>query len=227
MSETVLIVGAGKGLSASLGRKFYDQGMSIHLAARNIEKLEAVAGEVNAGLYQCDASKIDDVANLFSDLDSNIGTPDLVIYNPSSRLPGGIADLDPHATLESLKVTCFGAFLIAQQAASRMQKRGGGSIFFTGASAGVKAFPNSSVFAMGKFGLRALAQSLARELHPQNIHIGHFVIDGGITSNSTANKSVDRTLDPDAIAQTYLDFFKQHRSAWAWEIELRPWVETF
>ena len=99
MSETVLIVGAGKGLSASLGRKFYDQGMSIHLAARNIEKLEAVAGEVNAGLYQCDASKIDDVANLFSDLDSNIGTPDLVIYNPSSRLPGGIADLDPHAPL--------------------------------------------------------------------------------------------------------------------------------
>ena len=105
MSETVLIVGAGKGLSASLGRKFYDQGMSIHLAARNIEKLEAVAGEVNAGLYQCDASKIDDVANLFSDLDSTIGTPDLVIYNPSSRLPGGIADLDPHATLDSLKVT--------------------------------------------------------------------------------------------------------------------------
>ena len=121
MGETALIIGAGNGLSASLGRKFYDQGMSIHLAARNIEKLDAIASEINAGIYRCDVSKIDDVANLFFDLDSKIGTPDLVIYNPSSRLPGGIADLDPHATLESLKVTCFGAFLVAQQAASRMQ----------------------------------------------------------------------------------------------------------
>ena len=227
MSETVLIVGAGNGLSASLGRKFYEQGMSIHLVARNIEKLNLIASEMNARLYQCDASKIDDVANLFSDLDRKIGTPDLVIYNPSLRVPGSISDLDPQAVLESFKVTCFGAFLIAQQAASRMQKRGSGSIFFTGASAGVKAFPNSSIFAMGKFGLRALAQSLARELHPQNIHIGHFVIDGGITSNSTANRTEDRTLDPDEIAQTYLDFFRQHRSAWAWEIEMRPWVKTF
>lgn len=227
MGGTVLIVGAGKGLSASLGRKFHEQGMSIHLAARNIKKLGAIAGELNAELYQCDASKINEVAQLYSNLDSTIGTPDLVIYNPSSRLPGGIADLDPHATLESLKVTCFGAFLVAQQAAIRMQKRGSGSIFFTGASAGVKAFPNSSVFAMGKFGLRALAQSLARELHPQNIHIAHFVIDGGITSSLNTNKSENRTLDADEIAQTYLDFFRQHRSAWAWEIELRPWVETF
>ena len=140
---------------------------------------------------------------------------------------GPVGNLDPIAVKKALDITCFGAFLVAQESTKRMLKAGKGSIFFTGATAGVKGFANSSVFAMGKFGLRALAQSLARELHPQNIHIGHFVIDGGITSNSTANKSVDRTLDPDAIAQTYLDFFKQHRSAWAWEIELRPWVETF
>ena len=138
--------------------------------------------------------------------------------------------MDPHATLESLKVTCFGAFLIAQQAASRMQKRGSGSIFFTGASAGVKAFPNSSVFAMGKFGLRGLAQSLARELHPQNIHIGHFVIDGGIAGSKffgDNGNSDNSMLDPDEIAKTYLSFYNQDKSAWSWEIEVRPWVEKF
>ncbi|WP_438997037.1 SDR family NAD(P)-dependent oxidoreductase, partial [Candidatus Puniceispirillum sp.] len=135
--------------------------------------------------------------------------------------------LDPSATLDALKITCFGAFLVAQQAAKRMQVRGSGSIFFTGASAGVKAFPNSSVFAMGKFGLRALAQSLARELHPQNIHIGHFIIDGSIQSSATIDNSDHTRLDPDEIARTYIEFHRQHRSIWAWEIELRPWVETF
>ena len=120
--------------------------------------------------------------------------------------------------------------MVAQQASIRMLSRGSGSIFFTGASAGVKGFAKSSVFAMGKFGLRGLAQSLARELHPQNIHIGHFIIDGGIRDrNNTINQSSekDNMLDPDAIAKSYLEFHHQERSAWAWEIELRPWVESF
>ena len=201
--------------------------MSVALAARNTDKLECLAGETNASLHKCNAADIDDVANLFSALDGTIGTPDLVIYNPSLRAPGGIADIDPSAALDAIKITCYGAFLVAQQAAKRMQKRGSGSIFFTGASAGVKAFPRSSVFAMGKFGLRALAQSLARELHPQNIHIGHFVIDGGIKSSTTMDIGDDSWLDPDEIARTYIEFHRQHRSVWAWEIELRPWVETF
>ena len=229
MSQKVLIVGAGSGLSASLARQCHAAGMKVALAARDGEKAGAVAQETGASLHRCDASSIEDVAALFTALDDSIGTPDLVVYNPSARLRGQITDLDPEATRAAIEVTCFGAFLVAQQAARRMLARGSGSILFTGASAGVKGFANSSVFAMGKFGLRGLAQALARELHPQNIHIGHFVIDGGIASErqDRQDDGSDRMLDPDAIAEAYLQFHNQHRSAWAWEVELRPWVEKF
>ena len=229
MSQSVLIVGAGSGLSASLARRCHAAGMQVALAARDGEKARSVAQETGASLHRFDAASIKDVAALFAALDASIGAPDLVVYNPSARLRGPIADLDPEATRTAIEVTCFGAFLVAQQAARRMLARGSGSILFTGASAGVKGFANSSVFAMGKFGLRGLAQALARELHPQNIHIGHFVIDGGIASERRDRKDdgSDRMLDPDAIAEAYLQFHNQHRSAWAWEIELRPWVEKF
>ena len=229
MSQSVLIVGAGSGLSASLARRCHAAGMQVALAARDGEKARSVAQETGASLHRFDAASIKDVAALFAALDASIGAPDLVVYNPSARLRGPITDLDPEATRTAIEVTCFGAFLVAQQAARRMLARGSGSILFTGASAGVKGFANSSVFAMGKFGLRGLAQALARELHPQNIHIGHFVIDGGIASERQDRKDdgSDRMLDPDAIAEAYLQFHNQHRSAWAWEIELRPWVEKF
>ena len=229
MSQSVLIVGAGSGLSASLARRCHAAGMKVALAARDGEKARAVAQETGASLHRCDASSIEDVAALFAALDASIGTPDLVVYNPSARLRGPVTELDPEATRAAIETTCFGAFLVAQQAARQMLARGSGSILFTGASAGVKGFANSSVFAMGKFGLRGLAQSLARELHPQNIHIGHFVIDGGIASDrpDRQDDGGDRMLDPDAIAEAYLQFHNQHRSAWAWEVELRPWVETF
>ena len=229
MTRSALIVGAGLGLSAALARKCRAAGMEVALAARDGEKARAVAEETGATLHSCDASSIEDVAALFDALDAATGTPDLVVYNPSARLRGPITELDPAATRAAIEVTCFGAFLVAQQAARRMLARGSGSILFTGASAGVKGFANSSVFAMGKFGLRGLAQSLARELHPQNIHIGHFVIDGGIASDrpDRQDDGGDRMLDPDAIAEAYLQFHNQHRSAWAWEVELRPWVETF
>ena len=229
MSQSVLIVGAGSGLSASLARRCHAAGMQVVLAARDGEKALAVAQETGASLHRRDASSIEDVAALFAALDATIGAPDLVVYNPSARLRGPVTELDPEATRAAIETTCFGAFLVAQQAARRMLARGSGSILFTGASAGVKGFANSSVFAMGKFGLRGLAQSLARELHPQNIHIGHFVIDGGIASDrpDRQDDGGDRMLDPDAIAEAYLQFHNQHRSAWAWEVELRPWVETF
>ena len=229
MSQSVLIVGAGSGLSASLARRCHAAGMQVALAARDGEKARAVAQETDASLHRCDASSIEDVAALFAALDASIGTPDLVVYNPSARLRGPVTELDPEATRAAIETTCFGAFLVAQQAARQMLARGSGSILFTGASAGVKGFANSSVFAMGKFGLRGLAQSLARELHPQNIHIGHFVIDGGIASDrpDRQDDGGDRMLDPDAIAEAYLQFHNQHRSAWAWEVELRPWAETF
>ena len=224
MNESVLIIGAGSGLSASLARLCASKNMTVILAARNIKKLKELKEETNAITYQCDASSIESVSNLFKETDKIIGTPNLVIYNPSVRLRGGIIELDPQQTLEAIRVTCFGAFLVAQEAAKRMLKRNSGSIFFTGATAGVKGFANSSVFAMGKFGLRGLAQSLARELRPQNIHIGHFVIDGGIGREPHGSYEM---IHPDAIAKTYLEFHYQDPSAWSWEIELRTWKENF
>ena len=230
MVKSALIVGAGAGLSSSLASQCRNSGMQVALAARDIGKLKSISEKTDASLHECDASKIEDVNLLFEELDAKSGTPDLVVYNPSSRLHGAIETLNAEKTKAALEVTCFGAFLVAQQAAKRMLARGSGSIFFTGASAGVKGFANSSVFAMGKFGLRGLAQALARELHPKNIHIGHFVIDGGIKSDARTErqgKGDYDMLDPDEIAKTYLQFHNQHKSAWAWEIELRPWVETF
>lgn len=229
MSASALIIGAGSGLSAALARRCRDAGMDVALAARDGERARTVAAETGATLHRCDASSIEDVARLFTTLDATTGTPELVVYNPSARLRGPITELDPVATRAAIEVTCFGAFLVAQQAARRMLERRSGSIFFTGASAGVKGFANSSVFAMGKFGLRGLAQALARELHPQNIHIGHFVIDGGIRSarEDRRDDGSDNMLDPDAIAEAYMQFHAQNRSAWAWEVELRPWVEKF
>ena len=230
MGQNILIIGVGLGLSFSLARLFHNQGMKVSLASRNTDKLKKISSEIGASVYQCDASEIKEVENLFNRLDDTIGTPDLVIYNPSARVRGPVGNLDPIAVKKAIDITCFGAFLVAQESTKRMLKAGKGSIFFTGATAGVKGFANSSVFAMGKFGLRGLAQSLARELHPQNIHIGHFVIDGGIAGskffgdNGNSNNSM---LDPDEIAKTYLSFYNQDKSAWSWEIEVRSWVEKF
>ena len=224
MNDSVLIVGVGSGLSASLARLCASKSMKIVLAARNIEKLEDLINETNADAYACDSSNIESVENLFKEMDKKIGTPNLVIYNPSARIKGGITELDAKKTQDAINVTCFGAFLVAKEAAKRMIKRKSGSIFFTGASAGVKGFANSSVFAMGKFGLRGLAQSLARELHPQNIHIGHFIIDGAIGRKPFGTYE---TINPDSIAKTYLEFHNQDKSAWSWEIELRTSVEKF
>ena len=224
MNESVLIVGVGSGLSASLARLCASKDMKVVLVARNIDKLQDLKEEINAQTYKCNSSDIESVSNLFKETDKTIGTPNLVVYNPSVRLKGSITELDPKQTQEAINVTCVGAFLVAQEASKRMLKRKSGSIFFTGASASIKGFANSSVFAMGKFGLRGLAQSLARELHPKNIHIGHFIIDGGIGRQSIGNYEM---INPDSIAKTYLQFHNQDKSAWSWEIELRTWIEKF
>jgi short-subunit dehydrogenase len=230
MKETALIVGAGPGLSSSLTTLLIRNDFRVALAARNIDKLSTLKETLNVDVYPCDASSIDQVRSLFQKLDKTLGTPDLVIYNPSARVRGGIVEVDPEDTQKAINITCFGAFLVAQEAAKRMVERGSGSIFFTGASASVKGYANSSVFAMGKFGLRGLAQALARELQPKNIHIGHFVIDGGIKADHRPERNDpgdDSMLDPESIAETYLQFHRQHRNSWSWEIELRPWLENF
>ena len=230
MKETALIVGAGPGLSSSLTTLLIRNDFRVALAARNIDKLSTLEKTLNVDVYPCDASSINQVRSLFQKLDKTLGTPDLVIYNPSARVRGGIVEVDPEDTQKAINITCFGAFLVAQEAAKRMVERGSGSIFFTGASASVKGYANSSVFAMGKFGLRGLAQALARELQPKNIHIGHFIIDGGIKADHRPERNDpgdDSMLDPDSIAETYLQFHRQHRNSWSWEIELRPWLENF
>jgi NAD(P)-dependent dehydrogenase (short-subunit alcohol dehydrogenase family) len=229
MTTTALIVGAGNGLSASLARLFATEGMRVALAARQIDKLSTLSQEIGADTFACDASQPNDVNQLFNDVEQKLGAPSVVVYNPSLRVTGALVELDPIEVAKSLEITAYGGFLVAQAAAKRMLKLGGGAILFTGASASVKGYPRSAPFAMGKFALRGLVQSIARELAPQNIHVAHFIIDGGIRSETRQEPAdqPDSLLDPDAIAQTYLNILHQPRSAWTWEVELRPWVEKF
>jgi NAD(P)-dependent dehydrogenase (short-subunit alcohol dehydrogenase family) len=228
--ERALIVGAGAGLSAALARRCAKDGMDVVLAARDAQKLGDLVAETGAIAVACDATRAEDVERLFAAVDARGGSLDLVVYNASGRARGPVIELDPAAVENAIRVTAFGGFLVARQAAQRMVKQGHGTILFTGASASVKGYPRSSSFAMGKFALRGLAQSMARELQPQNVHVGHIVIDGGIAKQGDARaneRGPDGLLDPDAIAETYLNLHRQQRSAWAWEIELRPWVENF
>lgn len=229
--EKALIVGTGPGLSASLARLFTKEGMAVAVASRNAAKLEGLASETGARAYACDAADPASVDKLFADFTADIGAPDIVVYNASNRARGPVEELDVEAVRNAILISCYGGFLVAQAAAKQMVPRGSGTILLTGASASVKGYPNSSSFAMGKFGLRGLAQSLARELQPKNIHVGHFVIDGGILKldgdERSAARGDDGMLHPDAIAESYLHVHRQHRSSWTWEMELRPWVEKF
>jgi NAD(P)-dependent dehydrogenase (short-subunit alcohol dehydrogenase family) len=203
--------------------------MRVALAARNVGKLEALAGDTGTKAFGCDASDPAAVQGLFATLDETFGPLDLVVYNASYRVRGPLVGLDPEEVRKTLSVSAFGGFLVGQEAARRMLARGRGAIFFTGASASVKGYAQSAPFAMGKFALRGLAQSMARELQPKNIHIAHFVIDGGIGTEGDprgGERGADGMLDPDAIARTYLSTYRQHRSAWSSEIELRPWRKS-
>ncbi len=213
--QSALIVGAGAGLSASLARLLRKEGLQVALAARNVEKLR----ELDAVKLRCDAT---DRAQVEAAFDALPSVPDLVVYNASYRTRAPVAELNPDEVKKSIEVTAYAGFLVGQAAAKRMLPRGSGAIFFTGASASVKGYANSAPFAMGKFALRGLAQSMARELAPRGIHVAHFVIDGGIGKDAGEAK-----LDPDEIARNYLQVFRQQRSAWTWELELRPWVERF
>ncbi len=227
--KTALIVGVGSGLSASLARLFAKTGLKVALAARRAANLATLAQETGAKTFACDSTDRAQVGKLFSDVEAALGSPDVVVYNASYRTRGPFVDLVPDEVEKALMVTAFGGFLVGQEAAKRMLPKRHGAIFFTGASASVKGYAQSAPFAMGKFALRGLAQSMARELSPQGIHIGHVVIDGGIKSERRPDPpdKPDSMLDPDAIAQSYLHLLQQPRSAWAWEIELRPWVERF
>ena len=227
--RTALIVGAGSGLSASIARAFAKADMSVALAARIVEDLAPVAAETGAKLFACDATDRDQVTKLFAGVSESIGAPEAVVYNASYRVRGAFTELDPAEVEKAWAVSAFGGFLVAQEAARHMLPRAHGAILFTGASASVKGYAQSAPFAMGKFALRGLAQSMARELAPRGIHVAHFVIDGGIRSARRMEPAdaSDSLLDPDAIAASYLHVLQQPKSAWTWEMELRPWLERF
>jgi NAD(P)-dependent dehydrogenase (short-subunit alcohol dehydrogenase family) len=227
--KVALIVGAGSGLSASIAKSFAGAGMKIALAARSVDDLGPLAAAIGAKTFAADATKRDAVAKLYADVAAALGDPYAVVYNASYRTRGPFIELDPVEVERSIAVSAFGGFLVAQEAARRMLPKGAGAILFTGASASVKGYAQSAPFAMGKFALRGLAQSMARELSPQGIHVAHVVVDGGIRSARRPDPAdrPDAMLDPDAIAASYLHLLQQPHSAWSWEIEVRPWVEKF
>lgn len=200
--------------------------MSVALAARDTAKLEPLCKEIGAAAFACDASDAAQVARLFDAVERQFGAPEVVVYNASARARGPFVSLDAEAVRRTLLVSAYGAFLVAQRAVPRMLATQSGAVLLTGASASVKGYAESAPFAMGKFALRGLAQSMARELAPKGIHVAHFVIDGAIRPRGRDDPN-DSMLDPDAIAETYFNVLVQPRSAWTWEVELRPWIERF
>jgi NAD(P)-dependent dehydrogenase (short-subunit alcohol dehydrogenase family) len=227
--RTALIVGAGAGISAALARGLSAAGLKVGLAARNVDKLASLAAETGALTFAADAADPASVARLFEQVDARLGEPDVVIYNASLRAQGKLAELDPEAVRNAIAITGFGGFLVVQQAARRMLPHKHGAILLTGATASLKGFAMSAAFAMGKFALRGLAQSAARELGPHGIHVAHVIVDGSVRSAGRPEPAdkPDSTLSPEGVARTYMDLLRQPRDAWSMEAELRPWAEKF
>jgi NAD(P)-dependent dehydrogenase (short-subunit alcohol dehydrogenase family) len=224
MSKRVaLIVGAGPGISAAFGEALVAEGYQVALASRNLEKLKPLAAKNGAVAFETDASSPQSLIKLFGEVDRSLGEPEVVLFNPSARVRGDLLTLDIEAASAAVQTTAVGGLVTAQEAARRMLPKGRGSIFFTGATAGIKGFARSSAFAMGKFAVRGLAQSLARELGPQGIHVVHFVIDGGVVQGSEDLG----VLSPRAIARSYMAALAQPSGAWSWELELRSHTEPF
>lgn len=230
-TKVAVIVGTGSGISASVARALAARGWRLALVSRSITSSAALVRETGALAIAADASEPADVDRAFREVDATLGPVDFALYNASARARGPLVDVVPEDVERALAIGAYGGFLVAQQAAKRMLPRGAGAIFFTGASASVKGYPQSAAFAMAKFALRGLSQSMARELQPKGIHVAHFIIDGGVRNPDRGRLepagTTDSLLDPDAIAASYLQVLDQPRSAWTSELELRPWVERF
>jgi len=245
---TALIIGGGPGISASCARLFHETGMRVAVAARNPDKpaMQKLASELDILCVKCDAADSDSVTALFDEVSSKLGSPDLVVHNIDGRTPDifrkSIVEADPELALNTVKNSAFSAFLVGQQAAKYMLEKSPdsegkrGTIVFTNASAAFKGYPKSGAFALASHGKAGLAQSMARELMPDGIHVAHVPIDAAIgwTQDDGSRKHwlagetvEDNMADPDRIAETYLHLHQQHRSTWAFEVVLRPWTENW
>lgn len=230
MSDVILIVGAGPGLGASIGRRFAKEGFRVAVASRTQSKIETVAGAIpGAKAYTVDATDEAAVVGLFEQVTADLGAPDVAVFNASGRVRKSILDIEGGEFKEAWEAACFGGFLVGREAARRMVPKKAGTILFTGATASVKSYANSAGFAVGKFGLRALSFSMAREFGREGVHVAHVVVDGGIESERRPadSEQADRWLQPDAIADSYWHLHSQHRSSWTAELDVRPWVENF
>ena len=219
------MLGVGPGLGGSIAKRFAREGWSIGLMARNRAKLEAMQQEISAlggtsRAVACDAADERSVQDAFAKLRSELGDPEVFVYNAGGFHMGSIVDITAEQFERTWKISCLGGFLSAREVLPPMIKAGRGTIIFTGATASLRGSANFAPFAVGKFGLRALAQSIAREMAPKGIHVAHVVIDGQIGDDP-------KGLSPDAIAEQYWNLFTQHPSTWTLELDLRPNVEKF
>jgi NAD(P)-dependent dehydrogenase (short-subunit alcohol dehydrogenase family) len=239
MAEVALVAGVGPGLGSSLARRFAQAGMWVAIAARHQDRLAQFAAELatvsgKARAYHCDVTNEQSVQNLFAEVKADLGGPNLVVFNAGTFVPKGLLDTRADEFERCWRVGCFGGFLVGRAAVSAMLERGdgqGGTVIFTGATASLRGSARFHNLAVGKFGLRALAQSMAREFQPSGVHVAHIIIDGQIRAErpgyTEAERGPDAVLDPDAIAEAYYQIYRQPRSAWTHELDLRPWVEKF
>jgi NAD(P)-dependent dehydrogenase (short-subunit alcohol dehydrogenase family) len=231
-SGCAVVIGAGPGLGAAVARRARREGLTVVVSSRNSARLEPLAAELGAKAITCDASREADVQSLFAAVAAAHGPPQLVVYNAGAFLAKSVLDLTAQEFEEGWRAGCFGGFLVGRAAARLMVPAGLGTILFTGATASLRGGAKFAGFAAGKFGLRALAQSMARELGPKGVHIAHVIVDGMIEAEHRAGRKrsenpPDALLHPDAIAESYWQLHRQPRSAWTHELDLRPWSEKF
>jgi NAD(P)-dependent dehydrogenase (short-subunit alcohol dehydrogenase family) len=229
--DVALIVGVGPGLGAALARRFAEGGFAVAVAARDAGRLRALAQEIGGRAYACDAADAASVERLFEEVERDLGVPTVAIYNAGAYAPGAVIEIEAAEFERCWRILCLGGFLVGQRAVRGMVGAGRGTILCTGATASLRGGANFANLAVGKFGLRAVAQSMARELGPKGIHVAHVIIDGQIRSKRYAHlekqRPPDGLLDPAAIAETFWHLHTQPRSAWTLELDLRPWVEKF
>lgn len=233
-AEVAVIVGVGPGLGIALGKRFAAGGAKLALAARDAEKVRALADEAelsDAKAFACDVGDRGSVAGLFQSVEAELGSPDVIIFNAGSFSPGSILDYDPEAFEQHWRVGCLGGFHVGQLGARVLAEKGKGTLIFTGATASRRGGPKFAALAVPKFGLKALAESMARELGPMGVHVAHVIIDGMIdlprTRQMIPEAPTEKFLNPDAIAETYFQLHQQDPSAWTFELDLRPHVEKW